>query len=122
MKQTLPNCFPTEISELEERAGFRHMVLALEGFIGPFGDHIEVVGKKLSDSDLLVKCNSVAVSSRDKGGIWYRHIRFGYACAEPSQIDWQHIPFGSYDNPTDDVSRTLAWAGVAGVPFREYEL
>jgi len=122
MKQRLQNCFPTQISEAEERAGFRRMVLALEGFIGPFGDHLEVVGKKLSDSDLLVKSNSDAVSFLDRGGIWYRHIRFGYTRAEPFQVDWQHIPFGSYDNPTDGVSRTLAWEGVVGVPFREYEL
>lgn len=122
MKQTLPSCFPTQISEAERRAGFRHIVLALERFIGPSGDHLEVAGKKLSDSDLLIKCNSVAVSPRDRGGIWYRHIRFGYTHTAPSQVDWQHIPFGSYDNPTDDVSRTLAWAGVVGVAFQEYEL
>jgi hypothetical protein len=143
MKQTLEHCFPTEISEADRRAGFRHMVLALEGFIGPSGDHLEVVAKKLSDADLLIKTKWVALSPRDKGGVWYRHIRFGFpmwaehissvytslrfgcwrtwlSAVWLRRVEWQHIPHAFYESPTDDCSQSLAWNRVVGVPFEEY--
>ena len=145
MKRTLPHAFPIDVSEDEKRAGFRHMVLALEDFIGPFGDHLEVVGKKLSDADVLIKTNWVSLSPRDKGGVWYRHIRYGYrtwaehlrsvyislrfGCWRTCftaiwlrRVQWQHIPHAFYEGPTADCSQSLAWSRVVGLPFDEYVL
>ena len=54
MSQTLPHCFPTDISDAEASTGFKHHILALLDFIGPAGDQIEIVAKKLSEADIVL--------------------------------------------------------------------
>lgn len=141
MSQTLPHCFPTEISEAEAIAGFKRRVLALEDFIGPAGDQIEIVGRKLSESDILVKMKHEARRTGAQTRIFYRHIRFGFPdlggqiqsfyrglrfgwwrawCRGhlPWEIRWHHVAY--YEMPTADCSERLSWRGIIGRPFREY--
>ncbi len=134
--------WPLEISGEESNAGFRRMTLSLGNFIGAYpGDNIEVAGRPLSESDVLIKVRGTTRQGETK--VYYRHLRFGYPNTMekvrifwtdirfgfwrswlrghwPWRVDWQHVPQGYYDSPADDCSRTLAWPGIVGLVFHEY--
>ena len=74
--------------------------------------------------------------------IAYRHLRFGYPSWRqqlrflwrdirfgfwpswfrghwPWRVDWQHVPDGWYDSPSDDCSRTVTWQGIVGLVYHD---
>jgi hypothetical protein len=140
MSQTLPHCFPTDISDAEASVGFKRHVLALEDFIGPAGDQIEIVGRKLSEADIVVKMKFEARRASEQTRILYRHIRFGFPDLRgqiygfyqglrfgwwrswlrghwPWEVRWHHVAY--YELPTVDCSDRLSWRGIIGRPFYE---
>jgi hypothetical protein len=134
--------FPLDITAGEQAVGFRRMVLSLGDYIGPWpGENVEVAARRLSDFDVLIKRRMTTRTGQIK--VFYTHLRFGYPSWReqirflwrdirfgfwrswfrgcwPWKVDWQHIPFGNYDSPTDGCSRTLNWRGVVGLVFHEY--
>ena len=143
MIRTVPS-WPLDLSDVESKAGFHRMALCLGNFVGAYpGDCIQVVARKLSDCDVLIKVRST--TRQGKPQVWYRHLRFGYPSlrekvrifcdgirfgwwtawlggSSPWKVDWQHVPFGDYDSLTDDFSRTLCFSSIVGTPFREYKV
>lgn len=126
---------------MELSVGFNRHVLALEDFIGPAGDQIMVVGRKLSQSDIIIKAKHEARLDGEQTSIFYRHIRFGFPSFGgqiyyfyrgfrfgswrswlrghwPWEIRWHHIAY--YDNPGANCSERLSWSGIIGRPFHEY--
>ena len=142
MTHTVPP-WPLDATPDETAAGFSRMVLSLGNFVGAYpGEDVEVMGRRLSVSDVLIK---VRITTRQgKIKVYYRHLRFGYPTVREkarslwlwrgqwrswfrgrdywpwTSMDWQHVPGGHYDCPTDDCSRTLAWPGVVGLAFDKY--
>ena len=141
MSQAPPNCFPLDISDVEASAGFKRRVLALQDFIGPFGDQIEVVGRKLSAADIVLKWRIEPRRAPGQIRILYRHIRYGvpdlrgrltdfyrslrhrwwrrYLRGDwPWQSRWHHLAY--YETPDADCAERLNWRGIIGRPFHEY--
>jgi hypothetical protein len=134
--------FPLHITPEEQTAGFRHMILSLGNFVGAFpSENLEVTARRLSEFDVLLKIQST--SSSGVIHISYRHLRFGHPIWSeqirifwngirfgwwrswfrghlPWRVDWQHIPYGSYENPADDCLRSLSYHGIAGHAFCDY--
>jgi hypothetical protein len=139
MTHTVP-AFPLDTTLEEQKAGFRRTVLSLGNFVGAFpGEDVEVVARRLSESDVLIKMQTIR---KGKSVINYRHLRFGYPSLSeqiricwrdirfgfgrawfkgywPWKVDWQHIPNGLYYSPADDCSRTLSWPDIVGIAFHE---
>jgi len=141
MTRTVPP-WPLDTTGEENEAGFRRVALSLGNFVGAYpGDNIEVMARRLSEFDVLIKGRITTRQGETK--VYYRHLRFGYPSAREKirilwtgirfgywrswlrghlgwGVDWQHVPHGIYDHPSDNCSRTLSWSGIVGVRFCEY--
>ena len=142
MTRTIPTAFPLDLTPEEQAAGFRRMVLSLGDFVGAFpGESVEVAARRLSDFDVLLKTQATTRTGETK--IFYRHLRFGYRSWRqqlryfwrdirfgywpsswfrgcwPWRVDWQHVPDGWYDSPSDDCSRTITWQGIVGLVYHD---
>jgi len=141
MTHTVPP-WPLDVTGEEHEAGFRRMVLSLGTFVGGFpGENVEVVACRLSEFDVLIKMR--CTTRQGETEVSYRHLRHGYPSAREKihiiwtnmrfgfwrswlrddfdlGVDWQHVPHGFYEHPTNDCSRTLTWPRIVGVVFHEY--
>jgi hypothetical protein len=121
MARTLP-FLPLEVTEEEARTGFRIMILDLHSYFG-LGDGIQVVARKVSDTDVLIKIR--ATSSKRGLHDFYEHIRFGFVSKflrmrwPWTKVGWQPMRWCHYDHPDSDLSRSLATPHVIGTPFPE---
>ena len=141
MNHTVPP-WPLDVTSEEHEAGFRRMALSLGNFVGAFpGENVEVVARRLSDCDVLIKGRST--TRRGETKVYYGHLRYGYPNASEKiriiwtairfgfwrswlrghlgfGLDWQHVPHGIYEHPSDGCSRTMPWTRIVGVVFHEY--
>ena len=121
MTRTIP-FLPLEITQEEARAGFRIMVLDLNSYFG-VGDGVEVVARKLSDTDVLIKMRGTS-SSRGLHD-FYELIRFGFEARllrirwPWTEIGWHALKPWLYHTPDADFSVSLATPDTVGVPFHE---
>jgi hypothetical protein len=145
MIRKMPESFPLHLTPEEQAAGFLKIILSLGNFVGVYpGDDIEVVARRLSAFDMLIKVQATLRSGETK--VVYRHLRFGlpntrerlrivwniisfgswrswFRCLSNwRMVDWQHVPDGVYESPSDDCSRILAWRGVVGLTFKEHSV
>jgi hypothetical protein len=140
MTHSIPS-FPLDATREEYAGGFECTTLSLGTFLGPWpGDNLQVLARRLSDSDVLIK--GLVTTRTGETKVYYRHLRFGYPSTKekirilwrdirygfwrgwlrgcrPWTVDWQHIPHGYYQRPTEDCSRTLSWPGIIGLRFHE---
>src|SRR3569832_2252621 len=85
---------PMDDTYEESAAGFKRTALSLGNFVGAYpGAYIEVVARRLSSSDALIKQRYV--TRRGETRVCYRHLRYGYpSVREKIRILWRDLRFG----------------------------
>src|ERR1700690_2214709 len=87
--------FPLEISEAEEKAGFREMILNLGDTSCIPTECCRVVARKLSDTDAAIKWQGTG--REGKTTVHYQHIRFGFRARffrvrwPWTKLEWLHL-------------------------------
>jgi hypothetical protein len=113
--------FPVDVTEEEAKVGFRPMILALGVISCIPTDACKVVGRRLSDTDVVIKWRG---SVEGEPRLHYQHIRFGFRARFGrarwpwTKIEWKHLGWSKSPESLDEFPYKFA-SQIVGVPFHE---